>query len=106
MARAAKYDEAAANYLEALKLFPRDAQVRDELGEVYLRQRKSAEAITQFDEALAIDPKDKRAREDRDAAAKEASPEALAALNEDAKKPEQADDVQWWRPRSRCLRFR
>jgi tetratricopeptide (TPR) repeat protein len=94
LVRAANYDEAAANYLEALKLFPRDAQVRDELGEVYLRQHKFGDAVAQFDEALAIDPKNQRAREDRDAAAKEASPEALASI----KKPEQTDDVQWWRP--------
>jgi len=65
LARAFKFDEAIENYDQLLKQFPRDAQVRDELGELYLRQGTQAQANGLFDQALAIDPADAVARRNR-----------------------------------------
>ena len=45
LTRAFKFDEAIEDYDQLLKQFPRDAQVRDELGELYLRQGKRAQAF-------------------------------------------------------------
>jgi len=65
LSRAFKFDEAIEDYGQLLKQFPRDAQVRDELGELYLRQGKRAQANEMFSQALAIDPKDAVALRDR-----------------------------------------
>jgi predicted Zn-dependent protease len=65
LARAGKYDEAIESFNQLIQQFPRDAQVRDELGQLYLRQGKRAQAQELFDQALAIDPKDEVARRNR-----------------------------------------
>jgi len=66
LARAGKYDEAIWIYGQIIQQFPRDAQVRDELGELYLKLGKRTEAAEYFNQALAIDPKDAVALRNRD----------------------------------------
>ena len=96
LARAGKYDEAVERFEQVSKEFPQDAEVHDEWGELFLRQRKFPEAMEQFDQALAIDPSDRAALRNREAALREA-PE-LASLK-DAKKTEEAAEIRWVRPR-------
>jgi tetratricopeptide (TPR) repeat protein/mono/diheme cytochrome c family protein len=96
LARAGKYDEAVDRFEEVSKEFPRDVQVRNEWGELYLRQRKLADALEQFDAALAIDPSDKVALKNREAVLSE-SPEL--ALRSAASKTEEATEIRWVRPR-------
>lgn len=66
LVRARKYDEAAAHFEELVRQLPRDAQIRDELGELYLLQGKPERAAQMFHQALAIDPTDKVARRNRE----------------------------------------
>lgn len=54
---AGKYDEAAAEYTQALKLNPKDADAQARLGEAYLKLDKSREALAAFQVATRLDPK-------------------------------------------------
>ena len=68
LARAGKQDDAVENFeIASKKNSPQDATVRDELAGLYVRERKFAEAVEQYDEALAIDPTDAAARKSREA---------------------------------------
>jgi Tfp pilus assembly protein PilF len=48
--------------------FPQDAQVHNDFGELYMRMGKPAEALEQFDEALAASPSHAAALKNRDLA--------------------------------------
>ncbi len=60
--------EAAAAYRQLVKLAPRDADLRNDFGEVLLQLDRRAEALDQFDQALEIDPKNEAAQRNRAAA--------------------------------------
>ena len=54
--REKRYDEAAAQFAEALKLRPDFAQAANNLGFVYYRQQRYAEAVRWLENTLKIDP--------------------------------------------------
>jgi tetratricopeptide (TPR) repeat protein len=60
--------EAIARYRQGLQLCPDDDVARNELGELYLQQGQRAEAITEFTEALRINPNFSRAQKNLQAA--------------------------------------
>ena len=49
-------EEAKTHYLEAIRLDPRRAEARNNLGSVYFRQGQISQAIVQYQEALRLDP--------------------------------------------------
>ncbi|MEP6636000.1 MAG: tetratricopeptide repeat protein [Acidobacteriota bacterium] len=51
---ARRYVEAVQQHLEALELDPNDAQVREELGDVYEQMGLSSEAITEWERAMLL----------------------------------------------------
>jgi tetratricopeptide (TPR) repeat protein len=55
--REKQYDEAAAQFTEALKLRPDFAQAANNLGFVYYRQQRYAEAARWLENTLKIDPR-------------------------------------------------
>jgi tetratricopeptide (TPR) repeat protein len=55
------YDEAKKRLQLVLTQYPNDRVVRNELGRVLFLQRKFADAITEFEKTLAIDPEDLQA---------------------------------------------
>lgn len=61
-ARKEQYGQAEAQYLEALKLNDKDADVRTNLGVVYYRQGKLQEAEKAFRAAVALQPNDAEIR--------------------------------------------
>jgi tetratricopeptide (TPR) repeat protein len=68
LARTGAADEAIASYRRILIALPQDTAVHNELGELYLSRQEFALAIGQFDETLAIDPRNETAHKDREAA--------------------------------------
>jgi hypothetical protein len=52
------YDDALKHLRIVTKTFPDDRVVRNQMGQILLRQRKYDEAITQFKHTLRIDPED------------------------------------------------
>jgi tetratricopeptide (TPR) repeat protein len=58
MRRLGQYDQATELLDQVLQIFPRDRNVRNELGQIRFRQARFTEAITQFEQALSIDPED------------------------------------------------
>ena len=54
-------------FVDALKLDPRNVKLRKELAYLYLAMKKEPEAIAQFEEVLRIDPHDQAARNQLDA---------------------------------------
>ncbi|MBI3184121.1 MAG: tetratricopeptide repeat protein [Myxococcales bacterium] len=54
---AGNFDQALASFEEVRKLNPRDPRLPAAMGEVYLRQRKLAEAQKEFEAAAAADPR-------------------------------------------------
>jgi Tfp pilus assembly protein PilF len=55
------YDGAAAHLRTVLAQFPRDRVVRNELGRVLFLQKRYADAVAEFEQALAVDPEDLQA---------------------------------------------
>src|SRR5206468_6921072 len=56
--RLGQYDQATALLDQVLRVFPRDRNVHNELGQIRFRQARFDEAIQQFQQALSIDPED------------------------------------------------
>ena len=65
--RAGDTDAAIASYKEGLSLCPSDDVAHNELGEIYLRLGRKAEAIAEFQAALQINPNFSRAQKNLDA---------------------------------------
>ena len=65
-----EWREAAGRYREAAGLAPDDAPLRNEFGELLMGHGELAEALKQFERALAIDPNNEEARQNRDMAGK------------------------------------
>lgn len=61
-----KWEDAAACYRELVTLEPGDFSMRTDFGALLVRQGKLAEALEQYDQALAIDPSNEAARENRE----------------------------------------
>ena len=55
------YDGAAARLKTVLEQFPRDRVVHNELGRVLFLEKRYADAISEFEKTLAIDPEDLQA---------------------------------------------
>jgi Tfp pilus assembly protein PilF len=55
------YDGAAASLRTVLEQFPRDRVVRNELGRVLFLQKRYADAVAEFEQALSVDPEDLQA---------------------------------------------
>lgn len=53
-----RYDEALVNFRAAAAAYPRDRVVLGQVGRVLFLQRKHQEAVTAFEQALAVDPED------------------------------------------------
>jgi len=68
LARSGQFDEAVQDFMQAEAAFPQDAQVHNDFGELYLRMGKPAEALDQFDKALAANPSHSTALKNRDLA--------------------------------------
>jgi tetratricopeptide (TPR) repeat protein len=56
-----RYDEALDHLRVAAAQYPRDRVVLDEMGRVYFLQRRFAEAVASFEQALSVDPEDLQA---------------------------------------------
>jgi tetratricopeptide (TPR) repeat protein len=56
-----EYDGAAAHLKIVLEQFPRDRVVHNELGRVLFLEKRYADAVVEFEKALAIDPEDLQA---------------------------------------------
>ena len=67
-AKSGQLDEARKYFSLAVAAYPADAQVRCDFGELLLQAGKPADALEQFNQALAIDPSHQAARTDRDLA--------------------------------------
>lgn len=65
--KATNDDEAIARYREGLALCPSDEVAHNELGEVYARAGRSADARTEFEAALKLNPSFARAQKNLDA---------------------------------------
>ncbi|MBI3758054.1 MAG: tetratricopeptide repeat protein [Deltaproteobacteria bacterium] len=65
--KAGDTDTAIASYKEGLSLCPNDDVAHNELGEIYLRLGRKAEAVAEFQEALHINPTFSRAQTNLDA---------------------------------------
>ncbi len=66
LAKAGKLDEAIDNFRQVGTAYPNNPRLHDEFGELLARATKYSEALAQFDEALALDSSDNRARKDRE----------------------------------------
>jgi Flp pilus assembly protein TadD len=55
------YDGALARLRDVLAQYPRDRVVRNEVGRILFLQKKYAEAVTEFNQTLSIDPEDLQA---------------------------------------------
>jgi Flp pilus assembly protein TadD len=55
------YDSAAARLKTVLEQFPRDRVVHNELGRVLFLEKRYADAVSEFEKTLAIDPEDLQA---------------------------------------------
>jgi Tfp pilus assembly protein PilF len=73
LARTGQFDEAVQDFKQAEAAFPQDAQVHNDFGELYLRMGKPAEALEQFDKALAANPTHSTALKNRDLARQQLS---------------------------------
>jgi tetratricopeptide (TPR) repeat protein len=65
LAREGKFDDAAAEFLKVAQAFPNSARIQDEYGVLLARSGHRAEALKQFEAALAIDPGYEDARKNR-----------------------------------------
>jgi tetratricopeptide (TPR) repeat protein len=65
--KAGDTDTAIASYKEGLSLCPNDDVAHNELGEIYLRLGRKAEARAEFQAALQINPNFSRAQKNLDA---------------------------------------
>jgi tetratricopeptide (TPR) repeat protein len=65
--KAANDEEAIARYREGLNLCPSDDVAHNELGELYLRQGRKAEAAAEFEAALHLNPNFSRAQKNLEA---------------------------------------
>ena len=61
--REGKYDEAAAQYIKALRVHPKDENIHYNLGVCYLEAGRKTDAANMLEEALRIKPSFKEARE-------------------------------------------
>lgn len=68
LVKAGRLDDAAGHMEKVVEAFPKDAGLHNLWGEILTAQGKYADGITQFDQALALDPKLDAARENRAAA--------------------------------------
>lgn len=64
--KAGNLTEAGANLRQVIAAFPKDAALHNLWGELLARQGRKTEAMAQFDEALALDPKLDAARSNRE----------------------------------------
>jgi tetratricopeptide (TPR) repeat protein len=55
------YDEALSHLRTVIEQYPKDRVVRNEAGRVLFLQKKYADAVKEFEQALAIDPEDLQA---------------------------------------------
>jgi Flp pilus assembly protein TadD len=53
-----RYAEAEAMLKDVLRVFPRDRNVRNQIGRIYFLQARFDQAIPEFEQALAVDPED------------------------------------------------
>lgn len=65
--RAGDTDEAITKYQEGLELCPKDDVAHNELGEIYMRMGRKAEAAAEFQAALRINPNFSRAQRNLEA---------------------------------------
>jgi len=65
--KAGDTEEAIAQYQEGLALCPKDDVAHNELGEIYMRMGRKAEAVVEFQAALRINPNFSRAQRNLDA---------------------------------------
>jgi len=66
--KATDSEEAVSRYREGLRLCPGDDVAHNELGELYLRLGRKAEAAAEFAEALRLNPNFSRAQKNLEAA--------------------------------------
>jgi tetratricopeptide (TPR) repeat protein len=64
--KAGDTDDAIAKYQEGLELCPNDDVAHNELGEIYMRMGRKAEAAAEFQAALRINPNFSRAQRNLD----------------------------------------
>ncbi len=74
-----RYPEALRDFQTALRINPQDAGTHQQLGLLYLRQKKMDEAIDALEQAVALDPKNAAYAADLAAALKEAHQQTPAA---------------------------
>lgn len=65
LVKAGQFEAAAGHMEQVVAAFPKDAGLHNLWGELLAQQGKNPEAIAQFDQALALDPKLDAARENR-----------------------------------------
>jgi tetratricopeptide (TPR) repeat protein len=53
-----RYDDAIPHLREVIAQYPRDRVVRDDLGRIFFLKRRYADAVEEFEAALAVDPED------------------------------------------------
>jgi Tfp pilus assembly protein PilF len=71
LVRSGNLPEGLENFRQVAEADTHNTELRDEFGEFLMRQGKPAEALVQFNAALAIDPAEKTALHDRDLALKQ-----------------------------------
>ncbi len=71
LAREGKFDEAVSQFERVAHDFPNSARIQDEYGVLLARSGRTAEALKQFDAALALDPGFADARMNREELAKQ-----------------------------------